>query len=76
MTVEQVVVDNKGMRKAIRKGIIAALLLAVLTVIEFFVAVEIEEPLMALMPFLALKGWIILNSFMHVRAVFSDGEHE
>jgi len=76
MTREQVVVDNESMRKAIRKGVIAALLLAVLTVIEFFVAVGVEEPLIPLLPFLALKGWIILDSFMHVRAVFSDGEHE
>lgn len=76
MTVEQVVVDNEAMRKAIRKGVIAAVLLGVLTVIEFFVAIGLEEPLIALLPFIALKGWIILDSFMHIRAVFSDGEHE
>jgi len=57
------------------RGIVAAMLLAVLTVIEYFVAVGLEDPLLALLPFVALKGWIILDTFMHVRAVFSDGDH-
>jgi len=75
MTTEQVTIDHDALRKVSMRGIVAAMLLAVLTVIEYFVAVGLEDPLLALLPFVALKGWIILDTFMHVRAVFSDGDH-
>lgn len=75
MTTEQVVIDTEGLRDATRRGLIAAAILAVLTVIEFFVAAYIENPLYPLLPFVILKGWIILDSFMHVRSVFGDGDH-
>jgi len=75
MSDEQLTIDYDGLRKASRKGLIAAVLLAVLTVIEYFVAVGLEDPLLALLPFVALKGWIILDTFMHVRAVFGEGDH-
>jgi len=75
MSDEQLTIDSDGLRKASRKGLIAAVLLAVLTVIEYFVAVGLEDPLLALLPFVALKGWIILDTFMHVRAVFGEGDH-
>ena len=72
MTTAQVEVDNEALKKATRKGVLAAVLLAVLTVIEFFIATHIENPLIPLMPFVVLKGWIILDSFMHVRALWSE----
>lgn len=72
MTSNQLAVDHDALKKATRKGVIAALILAVLTVIEFYIAVEVEDPLFALMPFLVAKGWIILDSFMHIRALFSE----
>jgi hypothetical protein len=75
MTTEELTIDSEGLKKASRKGLIAAGLLAVLTVIEYFVAIGLEDPLLALLPFVALKGWIILDTFMHVRAVFGDGDH-
>ena len=75
MTTEELTIDSEALKKATRKGLIAAALLAVLTVIEFFVAVGLDDPLLALLPFVALKGWIILDTFMHVRAVFGEGDH-
>ncbi len=70
-----VAVDREGMRSATRKGLISAAILAVLTIVEFFVAISFENPLLPLLPFVVLKGWIILDTFMHVRAVFSQESH-
>jgi hypothetical protein len=64
--------DQENLKKATRRGIVAAVILAVLTVIEFFIATGLENPLFALMPFVFLKGWIILDTFMHIRALWSD----
>ncbi|VAW03506.1 hypothetical protein MNBD_ACTINO01-959 [hydrothermal vent metagenome] len=72
MTLDQVAIDDEALRRATRKGIIAALILAVLTIIEYIVATNVESPLLPLLPFVALKGWIILDVFMHVRALWSD----
>jgi len=75
MTTEQIAIDREGLREATRRGLIAAVLLAVLTVIEFFVAIGLDDPLLALIPFVIVKGWIILDTFMHVKAVFEEGDH-
>jgi len=75
MTTEQIAIDREGLREATRRGLIAAVLLAVLTVIEFFVAIGLDDPLLALIPFVILKGWIILDAFMHIKAVFGEGDH-
>lgn len=75
MTVEQVEIDREGLKKATRKGIIAVVLLAILSLAEFYIAVSVDQPLVPLLPFVLLKGWIILDSFMHIRAVFGDGDH-
>ena len=72
MTTQQQAIDSEALRKATRRGIIAAVILAVLTVIEFFIATGLENPLLPLLPFVLLKGWIILDTFMHVRALWSD----
>jgi hypothetical protein len=72
MTTHQQTIDSENLKKATRRGIIAAVILAVLTVIEFFIATGIENPLLPLLPFVLLKGWIILDTFMHVRALWSD----
>lgn len=75
MTVEHEVIDREGIAVATRKGVIAAILLAILTVIEYFMAENLAEPLLPLLPVVALKGWIILDTFMHIRKVFSAGDH-
>jgi hypothetical protein len=69
---DQQAIDQENLKKATRRGIIAAVILAVLTVIEFFIATGVENPLFALIPFVFLKGWIILDTFMHIRALWSD----
>ena len=71
-TTDEQTIDHENLKKATRRGIIAAVILGVLTIIEFFVATEIANPLLPLMPFVVLKGWIILDTFMHIRALWSD----
>ena len=75
MTTEMVAIDTDALAKATKKGLVAAVLLAILTVIEFLVAVGFEEPLWPLLPFVALKGWIILDSFMHIKALWQSEGH-
>ena len=72
MTTQQQTIDYDALKKATRKGIVAAVILGVLTIIEFFVATGVANPLLPLLPFVILKGWIILDTFMHVRALWSD----
>jgi hypothetical protein len=71
-TIEQQTIDHENLKKATRKGIVAAVILAILTVIEFLIATSVENPLLPLLPFVFLKGWIILDAFMHIRALWSD----
>lgn len=73
MTTEMVVLDRENLRKATKRGVLAAVLLAVLSIIEFIIAVEVAQPLLPILPFVLAKGWIILDSFMHVRDLFNDG---
>ena len=75
MTTEQVAIDSDGLRKATRKGLMGAFWLAVLTIGEFIVfGIGDGEPwgTLGLMPFVLLKGWIILDTFMHIRALWGD----
>jgi len=72
MTTEQVSIDYDALKNATRRGIAAAVILAVLSIVEFIVAVNFDNPLYPLLPFVVLKGWIILDTFMHVRAVFGE----
>ncbi len=72
MTAQQVPIDRESLRSATKRGVVAAVILAVLSIIEFVVAVNFANPLYPLLPFVALKGWIILDTFMHVRAVFGE----
>ncbi len=79
MTTEQatadLAIDRDGLRTATRKGVMAAFWIAVMTIIEFIIAVAGEgEPwlLWALLPFVLAKGWIILDAFMHIKALWSE----
>jgi hypothetical protein len=79
MTTEQatapIAVDTAGYRKAMRKGLMGAFWLALLSLIEFIIAVAGEGEswtLWALLPFVLAKGWIILDVFMHIRALWSE----
>jgi len=75
MTTEMVAINHEALAKATKRGLFAAGLLAVLSIIEYIVAVEVAEPLIPLLPFVALKGWIILDSFMHIRALWQEDGH-
>jgi hypothetical protein len=74
MTVEQVAIDRVSLKKARNKGVRAAVFLAILSIIEYFIAIEVAQPLWPMLPIIALKCWIILDVFMHVRAVFQTGD--
>lgn len=73
MTTEASATDRRNLRTAAKKGVRAAVLLAVLTLIEFLIATSMENPLIPLLPFVLAKGWVILDSFMHVRDAFNGG---
>jgi len=62
-------------RRMITRGVLAALVLAVLSLLEYWVALEFDDPTWYLVPFMAIKGWVILDFFMHVRALRSEGAH-
>jgi hypothetical protein len=54
-------------RKAVRTGLIVAVALAALTVIEFVIAVAIDDPLVYLLPFVIAKALLIMDYYMHIR---------
>jgi hypothetical protein len=56
-------------------GLLIALALAVLTVIEYIIAVGIENPLIWLLPFIVAKGALIMEYFMHFSTALRGGEH-
>lgn len=60
------------LRARFRRGWVVIGVLAVLSLIEYFVATELEHALLALLPLTFVKAWLILDQFMHIRAVFGD----
>lgn len=71
----EVPVDEAGFREAAIKGLWGAFWLTVLTIGEFIVfgLGDGESWLtVALLPFIVLKAWIILDIFMHIRALWGD----
>jgi len=56
-------------------GVKVALGLAALTLVEYFIAVSIEDPMLWLLPFVVAKGWLILDYFMHFRHFLAEGRH-
>lgn len=56
-------------------GFLVMVALAVLTLIEYAIAVEVEHPLLPLLPFAAIKFVLILEYFMHFSAVLGKGDH-
>ncbi|MDP7258686.1 MAG: hypothetical protein QF419_04905, partial [Acidimicrobiales bacterium] len=49
----------------IQRGWFTAGALAVLTLIEYFVATSVDRPTLWLLPFIVAKGGLILEVFMH-----------
>ncbi len=62
-------------KRMITRGVLAAVALAVLSLIEYWVALYFDDPTWWLVPFMVLKGWVVLDFFMHVRALRSEGAH-
>ncbi|MCP3990700.1 MAG: cytochrome C oxidase subunit IV family protein [Actinomycetia bacterium] len=67
--------ENDDFNHRVWKGLIVALGLAVLTIIEYVIAVGIDNPLIWLMPFAIAKGALIMEYFMHFSSLFEEGEH-
>ncbi len=73
MTAEIEAVDTQGLRAKSRLGVRVAVWLAVLTAIEYLIAINIDSPLLWLIPFVLAKGWLIMKYFMHVKDVLGEG---
>ncbi len=66
---------TQAFNAAVAKGVKVAIALAVLTIVEYFVAVGIDDPILFLLPFIIAKGWLILDYFMHFRHFIHEGRH-
>ena len=59
-----------------REGIIVAVVLAILTIIEYYAAITPPFDSFAVLMILALlKAVLVVNYFMHIRSVWSEDEH-
>ena len=74
MTAEIETVDTEALSAKSRLGVRVAVWLAVLTVIEYLIAVNIDDPLVWLIPFVLAKGWLIMKYFMHIKDVLGEGQ--
>lgn len=66
---------SRRYRTMLRLGVMSAVALAVLSVIEYVVATALDNPTWWLMPFIVLKGLIILQMFMHFSDLWKEGAH-
>ncbi len=73
MSVRVEIVDIELLRAKRRLGLRVAGWLAVLTVIEYLIAVGVPFPLPWLVPFVIAKGWLIMKYFMHIRHLWEGG---
>jgi len=60
-------------QREVRRGLTVTIALTMLTIVEYMVAVNLSNPLVALLPFVAAKGWLILDYFMHIKALRQGG---
>lgn len=58
-----------------RLGVIVAVAVTALTVVEYVIAIGIDDPLVWLVPFGIAKAVLILEYFMHFSSLISGGEH-
>jgi cytochrome c oxidase subunit IV len=59
-----------------REGIIVVVILAILTLVEYFAAITPPFGSFAILMILALlKAILVVNFFMHIRSVWSEDEH-
>jgi len=67
---------NDKKAAAYRKGVITLAILAVLTLIEYFLAVGLESSTVPLIIIAIIKVAIIVQSFMHISRLWSEEGHE
>ena len=72
----QVRPPTSGMTRALRTGWIVFLVLAVLTAVEFLVAVTVTTNLPALLVMALMKAGLIMYYFMHLLRVWREEEGE
>lgn len=72
------IMDGEGEAQAQMSGLQVIGILAVLTVVEYFIAVGFDSSqalVLLLSPIALLKGWLILHYFMHLPKVWSGEGH-
>ena len=69
------ITEPEILRARIKTGWIVAAVIAVLTLIEYVIAVSVENPLLLLLPFVVAKGLLIMDYFMHIRKLWGGGDH-
>lgn len=70
MSATTTALDQAAYRQRVRTGLYVAAGLAVLTVVEYLVAVSVSSPLLLLLPFVVAKGLLILDYYMHARQLW------
>lgn len=66
--------NNNSKAEAFQAGMIVLILLAVLTIGEFFIGAIAFEWAAALWLIAILKAWLVLRDYMHVHRVFGEEE--
>lgn len=61
-----------GLQEMLSRGIKVAVALGVLSIVEYIIAVNVNNPLLLLLPFVLAKGWLILDYFMHFRTFLAE----
>ena len=61
-------------QEELRRGVIVFIALAVLTGIEYLIGTQ-EAPRIFLWLIALMKGGLVMWFFMHLKRVFSEGEH-
>ncbi|MDP6511629.1 MAG: cytochrome C oxidase subunit IV family protein [SAR202 cluster bacterium] len=65
-----------GLQQTLRKGAVVLVLLAVLTAIEFAVAVWLDPGRFAILGVIAIaKTWLVVDYFMHIRKSWNAEDH-
>ncbi len=65
---------NKEKKAAYRQGVIVLIVLAVLTAIEFAVALLPANAIPILFVIALIKAWAVLQYFMHLSTLWSEEE--
>lgn len=67
-------VDKEAKAAAYRLGVVTLLILAVLTAVEFFVAVYLGSAVLLLIIAL-IKAVVVINNFMHIARLWREESH-